>query len=84
MQPLILKRFGRVQLSQVDEHYGDEIDNYFASHNIEFTKLVFSGNEVHQNQNCFHRGSCGTEVLGNAQITLTTSNRISTSSLQNP
>ena len=31
---------------KVDEHYGAEIDNYFASHNIEFTKLVFSGNEV--------------------------------------
>ena len=31
---------------QVDEHYGAEIDNYFATHNIEFTKLVFSGNEA--------------------------------------
>ncbi|CAE7523581.1 unnamed protein product, partial [Symbiodinium pilosum] len=31
---------------KVDEHYGAEIDNYFATHNIEFTKLVFSGNEV--------------------------------------
>ena len=31
---------------KVDEHYGAEIDNYFAAHNIEFTKLVFSGNEV--------------------------------------
>lgn len=31
---------------KVDEHYGAEIDQYFAAHNIELTKLVFSGNEV--------------------------------------
>lgn len=31
---------------KVDEHFGAEIDNYFAAHNIEFTKMVFSGNEV--------------------------------------
>ncbi|CAE7253460.1 unnamed protein product [Symbiodinium sp. CCMP2592] len=31
---------------KVDEHYGAEIDQYFASHGIEFTKLVYSGNEV--------------------------------------
>ncbi|CAE7822283.1 unnamed protein product, partial [Symbiodinium sp. CCMP2456] len=31
---------------KVDEHYGAEIDQYFAAHNIEFTKLVYSGNEV--------------------------------------
>jgi len=31
---------------KVDKYYGAEIDNYFAANNIEFTKLVFSGNEV--------------------------------------
>jgi len=31
---------------KVDKHFGAEIDNYFAANNIEFTKLVFSGNEV--------------------------------------
>jgi len=31
---------------KVDEYHGAEIDNYFAANNIEFTKLVFSGNEV--------------------------------------
>jgi len=31
---------------KVDEHYGADIDQYFAAHNIELTKLVFSGNEV--------------------------------------
>jgi len=31
---------------KVDQYYGEEINNYFASNNIEFTKLVFSGNEV--------------------------------------
>jgi 3-dehydroquinate synthase len=31
---------------KVDEHFGAEIDNYFAAHNIEFTKMVFSGNEA--------------------------------------
>ncbi|CAE7900933.1 unnamed protein product [Symbiodinium sp. KB8] len=31
---------------KVEEHYGAEIDQYFAAHDIEFTKLVFNGNEV--------------------------------------
>jgi hypothetical protein len=31
---------------KVDKYHGAEIDKYFAAHNIEFTKLVFSGNEV--------------------------------------
>merc|ERR1719199_1669481 len=31
---------------KVDEYHGADIDNYFAANNIEFTKLVFSGNEV--------------------------------------
>jgi len=31
---------------KVDMHFGAEIDNYFATNGIEFTKLVFSGNEV--------------------------------------
>jgi 3-dehydroquinate synthase len=31
---------------KVDEHFGAEIDNYFAANNIEFTKMVFSGNEA--------------------------------------
>jgi 3-dehydroquinate synthase len=31
---------------KVDEYHGAKIDNYFAANNIEFTKLVFSGNEV--------------------------------------
>merc|ERR1711988_1358872 len=31
---------------KVDKYFGDEIDNYFAVNGIEFTKLVFSGNEV--------------------------------------
>jgi len=31
---------------KVDKYYSAEIDNYFAANNIEFTKLVFSGNEV--------------------------------------
>jgi len=31
---------------KVDKYYGADLDNYFAAHNIEFTKLVFSGNEV--------------------------------------
>lgn len=31
---------------KVDKYHGAEIDNYFAENNIEFTKLVFSGNEV--------------------------------------
>jgi len=31
---------------KVDKHFGADIDNYFAANNIEFTKLVFSGNEV--------------------------------------
>lgn len=31
---------------KVDKYFGAEIDNYFAANNIEFTKLVFSGNEV--------------------------------------
>merc|ERR1719414_2643801 len=31
---------------KVDKYFGEEINNYFASNNIEFTKLVFSGNEV--------------------------------------
>jgi len=31
---------------KVDKHFGAEIDNYFATNGIEFTKLVFSGNEV--------------------------------------
>ena len=31
---------------KVDEHYGAEIDQYFAAHCIELTKLVYSGNEV--------------------------------------
>merc|ERR1719253_2200963 len=31
---------------KVDKYFGAEIDNYFASNGIEFTKLVFSGNEV--------------------------------------
>jgi len=31
---------------KVDQYHGEEINNYFASNNIEFTKLVFSGNEV--------------------------------------
>lgn len=31
---------------KVDKYYGAELDNYFAAHGIEFTKLVFSGNEA--------------------------------------
>jgi len=31
---------------KVDKYFGAEIDNYFATNGIEFTKLVFSGNEV--------------------------------------
>jgi len=31
---------------KVDMHFGAELDNYFAANGIEFTKLVFSGNEV--------------------------------------
>eukprot|EP00931_Biecheleriopsis_adriatica_P116692 TRINITY_DN922_c0_g1_i1.p1 TRINITY_DN922_c0_g1~~TRINITY_DN922_c0_g1_i1.p1 ORF type:complete len:713 (-),score=175.44 TRINITY_DN922_c0_g1_i1:325-2463(-) len=31
---------------KVDKYYGSDLDSYFAAHNIEFTKLVFSGNEV--------------------------------------
>jgi len=31
---------------KVDKYFGAEIDNYFAANGIEFTKLVFSGNEV--------------------------------------
>eukprot|EP00931_Biecheleriopsis_adriatica_P024273 TRINITY_DN1516_c1_g2_i1.p1 TRINITY_DN1516_c1_g2~~TRINITY_DN1516_c1_g2_i1.p1 ORF type:complete len:757 (+),score=215.33 TRINITY_DN1516_c1_g2_i1:254-2272(+) len=31
---------------KVDKYFGAEIDNYFAVNGIEFTKLVFSGNEV--------------------------------------
>eukprot|EP00930_Biecheleria_cincta_P037664 TRINITY_DN2587_c0_g1_i2.p1 TRINITY_DN2587_c0_g1~~TRINITY_DN2587_c0_g1_i2.p1 ORF type:complete len:743 (-),score=166.13 TRINITY_DN2587_c0_g1_i2:480-2642(-) len=31
---------------KVDGHFGADIDKYFASNGIEFTKLVFSGNEV--------------------------------------
>jgi len=31
---------------KVDKHFGTEIDNYFAAKGIEFTKLLFSGNEV--------------------------------------
>merc|ERR1711988_1908768 len=30
---------------KVDKYYGAQLDNYFATHNISFTKLVFSGNE---------------------------------------
>eukprot|EP00441_Pelagodinium_beii_P046718 CAMPEP_0197620890 /NCGR_PEP_ID=MMETSP1338-20131121/1601_1 /TAXON_ID=43686 ORGANISM="Pelagodinium beii, Strain RCC1491" /NCGR_SAMPLE_ID=MMETSP1338 /ASSEMBLY_ACC=CAM_ASM_000754 /LENGTH=469 /DNA_ID=CAMNT_0043190193 /DNA_START=72 /DNA_END=1478 /DNA_ORIENTATION=+ len=45
----IYKPLGRcvaVVDDKVDKHFGAEIDNYFAANNIEFTKLVFSGNEV--------------------------------------
>jgi len=31
---------------KVDEYFGAELDKYFESNGIEFTKLVFSGNEV--------------------------------------
>merc|ERR1719203_2027867 len=31
---------------KVDAAYGAKIDNYFATHGIKFTKLVFSGNEA--------------------------------------
>lgn len=31
---------------KVDKYYGAQLDNYFATHNIPFTKLVFSGNEA--------------------------------------
>jgi 3-dehydroquinate synthetase len=31
---------------KVEEIYGKELDAYFATHGIEYTKLVFSGNEV--------------------------------------
>merc|ERR1719215_1572835 len=31
---------------KVDKYFGGELDNYFAANDIEFTKLVFSGNEV--------------------------------------
>jgi len=31
---------------KVEKYFGADISKYFAAHNIEFTKLVFSGNEV--------------------------------------
>jgi len=31
---------------KVDKYFGADLDNYFAVNGIEFTKLVFSGNEV--------------------------------------
>ncbi|MGB3591458.1 MAG: sedoheptulose 7-phosphate cyclase [Nonlabens sp.] len=32
--------------SNVEEHYGDKIENYFKHHNISFTKLVYRAMEV--------------------------------------
>lgn len=31
---------------KVEKYFGDDLTKYFAAHNIEFTKLVFSGNEA--------------------------------------
>merc|ERR1711988_698086 len=45
----VYKPLGRcvaVMDDKVDQYHGAEIDNYFSANNIEFTKLVFSGNEV--------------------------------------